>query len=94
MTLKRLAKILDKTDTNWDAVQPRRSQRADLHAFLLIDELCPTKRNMVAAVEHDQIWLGVEPEALAVVISEAQAVELGQCGVFYDEEYDSLGMFA
>lgn len=76
-------------------VKNKRSKRADLHAFLLLDKLCPSHRgfDIVSGAEHDEIWLDVEPEKLAKVATEQQIIELIRCGVRYDEDTDSLAMF-
>ena len=41
----------------FDRVENKRSQRSDLHAFLLLDELFPCDSDIVNHAEHDQIWL-------------------------------------
>ena len=77
----------------WDRVENRRSQRPDLHAFLLLDELQPGYRDMVCAAEHDEFWLDINVEQLAAVITSEQCIELQRCGVRYDEDTDSLAFF-
>jgi len=75
-------------------VKNKLSTRTDLHAFLLLDSLLPgSKDDIVACGEHDQIWLGVDMDKLAKVITEDQVVELRRCGIFMDEDTDSLSMF-
>lgn len=73
-------------------------ERKDLCAFLLLDKLCPVKKgddtDMVAAAEHDQIYLEVEPEDLAKAATRDDILLLKKCGVFYDDEIGSLSMFA
>jgi len=76
----------------FEKIEKKRSQRPDLHAFLLLDEIAPGSAAMVAAAEHDEIYLGVSPEAMAQA-TEEQIVELIRCGVRYDERVDSLAMF-
>jgi hypothetical protein len=80
----------------WEAMPNKRSNRRDLHAFLLLDSLVPCEkgRDIVSAAEHDQIFLATEPEKLAAVATEEIVLELARCGVMYDEEVDSLFMFA
>lgn len=68
-----------------------RSQRPDLHAFLLLDELQPSNRDIIVCAEHDEIYLDIDLETL--VITEDQVIELLQCGVTYDGYNDSLHMF-
>lgn len=76
-----------------DIANPR-SRRADLHAFLLLDELTPGKANMIADAEHDYIWLGVDVDELLAVITEDHVIELTRCGVMYDDDTDFLFMYA
>ncbi len=79
----------------FERVENKRSKRADLHAFLLLDELVPgEKRDIVACAQHDEIWLGVDTDKLAGVITEEQVRELIRCGVRFDASTDSLCMFA
>lgn len=100
MTIEEMDAILNENDgeeyIKFERVEPKRSRRPDLHAFLLLDELVPPERehqDIVGAAEHDQIYLSVSPEALAAVATRDQIVELSRCGVRYDEDIDSLCMF-
>jgi hypothetical protein len=78
----------------FDRVETKRSQRPDLHAYLLLDDLFPNPgRDMVCSAAHDEIWLDVEGEKLNDLTDE-QILELTRCGVRYDSECDSLAMFA
>ena len=72
----------------------RLSQRPDLHVFLLLDQLVPGSRDIIAGAEHDVIWLEVSVEDLAAVITEEQILDLARCGVMYHNETESLRMFA
>jgi hypothetical protein len=67
--------------------------RPDVHAFVLLAKLDPSTEDMVSSAEHDQIWLGVDHEAVGDVATEDQIIELIRCGVRFDEEYDCLHMF-
>ena len=91
-----LKEIFDKHNDeflNFDAVEEKLSNRADLHAFLLLEKLAPGHRDMVSAAEHDVIYLDTDVEKLAEVASESQIIELIRCGVMLDSETDSLTMF-
>ena len=69
--------------------------RPDICAFLLLDKLCPNAgRDMVCSAEHDEIFLDVDCEKLAEVATEDDILLLTQCGVRYDDETDTLAMFA
>ena len=66
---------------------------SDLHAFMILNTLCPSKRCIVSASEHDKIYLSTNVEDLAAVAPEASIIELIRCGVMIDEETESLFMF-
>jgi hypothetical protein len=66
-------------------------QREDLCAFVLLDRLIKSDKDIVSAAGHDQIWLGVELEELAKVATEEDIKFLEACGVFVSDE--SLSMF-
>ena len=68
------------------------SQRSDLCAFLRLDKLLPGDMDMVAAGEHDMIYLEPDLDELAAVITEDDIRYLAACGVHYDDT-DSLAMF-
>lgn len=67
--------------------------RPDLAAFILLDQLCPASGNIVSGASHDEIYLNIDVEELAKVITEDQVIELRRCGVRYDDQHDSLCMF-
>ena len=96
MTLDEMTEIFDGEDEflQFEKVENKRSKRPDLHAFLLLDELVPGNRGIVAAAEHDEFFIGVSPEDLAAAATKEQIVELMRCGVRYDSSLDSLAMFA
>ena len=77
----------------FDKVQVKLSTRPDLHAFLLLDSILPSRRDIIAGAEHDEIWLDIACDELATVITEDQVQELRRCGVRYSSEYDSLCLF-
>lgn len=70
------------------------SNRPDIHAFILLDKLVPGSHSIIAAAEHDQIWLETDVEKVEEVATEEQIIELMKCGVMYDEDTESLFMFA
>ena len=77
----------------FDCVDNKRSNRPDLHAFLLLDELISGTSDIVSGAEHDEIFLQVEPDDLAKIVTEEQIVELIRCGVRYSCDYESFAMF-
>jgi hypothetical protein len=97
MTIKEMAEILmDRNDDEYlefERVEQKKSQRPDLHAFLLLDMLVPETSDIVASAAHDEIWLGVEPKTLAAVVTREQLIDLVRCGVRWDDSCESLAMF-
>lgn len=86
----------------FERVENPRHQRPDLCAFLMLHDLSPMPplrgsgsmaRDMVSAAEHDEIFLDVDCNTLAMNATEADIVTLIRCGVRFSEEYDSLCMF-
>ena len=84
----------------FDQIPPERrlgTERADLHAFLMLDRLVPVKdgkrRDIIGDSQHDEIWMSIEPEDLAEVVTEEQLLDLHRCGIRYDSNNDSICMF-
>ncbi len=70
------------------------SSRPDLCAFILLDRLIPGQTDgIVSAAEHDEIFLDVDLDALAEVVTEENIADLARCGVRCDDEDDCLRMF-
>jgi len=74
----------------WSRVENRRSRRPGLHALLLLDELAPGDRDMIAGAEHDLFWLDVDLKHIAKVATDEQLIELIRCGVKYDERMGAM----
>lgn len=80
-------------------VNPKRTERKDLHAFLLIDELVPLnprtphgfQRKLLTSSSGEEVYLGVDASKVAARITEEQVLELVRCGVSFDG--DSLSIF-
>ena len=71
--------------------------RPDVCAFLLLHELAPHEmpgRDMVAAAEHDEIWLDADVDTVAEKATEEQIVTLIRCGVRFDRQNHAFAMFA
>ena len=77
---------------DFEKVMNKRSLRADVHAFLLLDELFPKRGFLISAAAHDQIFLDYS-EAEIAKLSDEQIVELSLCGVMYGEE-GGLSLYA
>jgi hypothetical protein len=96
MQLNEMAAIFDEQDDEhmqFERIQSPRHPRPDIAAFLLLHELVPGQRDMVCAAEHDEIYLDVRADDLALVVTEEQIIELIRCGVRFDSSTDSLCMF-
>ena len=98
MTYERMKELFDDDNSDreflkFDRVQNKLSKRPDLHAFLLLDSLVAGDSDIVAAAEHDEIFIETCAEKLAAVATEEQIIELIRCGVRLNTSYDSLVMF-
>lgn len=98
MTLEEMIAIIEPQDdihpeySEFELVENKLSARSDLHAFILLDQLVPGNDDIVSDADHDTIWLGVESEELAAVVTEEQLTDLVRCGLSYDAEHDSFSM--
>jgi len=72
----------------------KRHSRHDVCAFIYLSELFPGKTSaMIASASHDEIWLDVTSEEIES-LSDYDILYLIRCGVRYDNDNDSLAMFA
>lgn len=77
----------------FDRVVEKFSNRPDLHAFILLDQLIPSDNDIISCAEHDQIWLDIEIDSLNDVATEEQMIDLVRCGVRYNAGDCSLIMY-
>lgn len=77
----------------FDKVEAKRSNRPDLHAFLLLDSLFPADVVMVSAAEHGEIFLNVDLDLFSDFIRDETIIELVRCGVRLNNAHDCLAMF-
>lgn len=77
----------------FDNVPEKKATRPDLHAFIVLAELDPGNRDVLASSGHDEVWLSFDPEVVFSKITEAQALDLVRCGVLYDADYQGFHMF-
>ena len=75
----------------FEKVANKRSQRPDLHAFLMLGELFPGTSDLVSSASHDEIWLDVDDDQVETLTDE-QILELSRCGVYHNL-YGRLSMF-
>ena len=71
----------------------QRTTRLDLAAFNRLNELVPGKNDIIAAAEHDQIWLSIDLAMLAEVITEEDVIFLLKNGVLLDDDQMALRMY-
>jgi hypothetical protein len=71
----------DEEFIRFERVEHKLSNRPDIHAFLLLDQLCPGTRDMVSAAEHDEIYLDVDVKELLERATDEQLIDLHRCGV-------------
>ena len=95
MTTEELTACFEKFEKEFlkfkNIVAPRHP-RPDLCAFLMLHDLCPGDRDMVAGAEHDEIFLDVDLEKFAAAVTEPILRDLIRCGVRLGE-YEGLAMF-
>ena len=76
----------------FERVEGKRSERADLHAFIILDELFPDTKDIVSGAEHDEIYLNIGLAELDAKASDDHILELVRCGVLVSE-CECLSMF-
>lgn len=76
----------------FEKVANKRSQRPDLHAFLLLGELFPGDGKLVVSASHDEIWLDVDDDQIKALTDE-QILELSWCGIRHDAQSNRLCMY-
>lgn len=91
--LSEMFKKYDDEFLKFESIESPANERPDLCAFLILDQLAPGSSDMVTTAEHDKIYLEVEPEDLAKVITESDIRDLIRCGIMYDEDENLLWMF-
>lgn len=64
-------------------------RRPDICAFLMIDAISPGLNDIVQSAEHDVIYLAGDIEDA----TDEQIRDLRRCGVFFDPQVESIGMF-
>ncbi len=75
----------------FDRVVQKRSQRPDLHAFLMVDELVGGDDPLIATTQAGTVYLNVVASDLAKAgVSEDVVIELLRCGVVLDHGSDWL----
>lgn len=76
----------------FEKVANKRSQRSDVHAFLLLDELFPGFGGLVTGANGDMIRLDINDDQVETLTDE-QILELSWCSVSHDGNAGGLCMF-
>ena len=94
MSLKdRFDKYMDE-DLKFEDCTRKYVQRADLNGMLILNSVeIPRNRNYIlSAAEHDVVYFSFDPSCLDNV-EDGVILDLMRCGIYYNEEHDSLYMF-
>jgi hypothetical protein len=59
----------------------------------MLEELVPGNKRIISSATHEEIYLDVDLDKLAVVIKPEQVCELVRCGVIFNPDTLSLSMF-
>lgn len=93
MTTKEMIELFDQNTLNSvDIEDGDPSQRTDMCALMMLDRLLPNGTNIVESADHDKIYLGIDIDELAEIITESDVIYLARRGVHVDEDHDSLAM--
>ena len=95
-TMHRITEAFSKYDDEFlrfERIEAPLHFRPDVCAFLMLDQIAPSKRDIVSSAEHDEIWLSVDVEKVSENATDEQLRDLHRCGVRFDEENESLCMF-
>lgn len=77
----------------FEKVEPKFSQRADIHAFILLDKLCPGTQNIVGSATHYEFYLRLDVDDIIDKITEEDIITLIRCGISYCENIDVFYKF-
>lgn len=75
----------------FEKVENKLTNRADLHAMLVLDKLVPGNGDILGGAEHDEIYFSIDEEEFIQVATEEVILELVRCGVRWSD--DGLCMF-
>lgn len=96
MTENEMSELFTKYDDEFlkfERVEFKFSQRPDLHAFCLLDDLCPDDKDIIGHSAHDEITLSVDTAKVAEAAEEWHIRDLIRCGVRYSKSYECFEMF-
>ena len=73
-------------------ISTKLASRADVHAFILLDQMFPKSGDIISASKNNVIYLDITDDMIET-LSDEVILELINCGVLYSSEYDCLYMF-
>ena len=76
----------------FELVENKKSQCADIHAFILINEIFKPKHDIIVATDYYGYFLNLDEDDLSILTDE-QIIELLRCGFSYDTNGGSLYKF-
>jgi len=93
-TFKELFKKYWETEfLSFEKVTDKLSNNRQMHVFMLIERFVGSSQNMIDKTGYGVIYLSVNVEILATLISAKQVLELCRCGVCFDSSKNRLYMF-
>ena len=88
MTHSEMSQLFEKHHDKYlqfDGLLVKPHPRRDIAAFLLLDELLPSPLPILCSAEHDEVWLEIDTDELAGVVSEQYIIALTRCGVMLSD---------
>lgn len=100
MTVSKLKKLFQaaanaREGCKFDRITEHLATRPDVHAFVLMDRLCPSRGgiDIVYNTTDEDIILDIKLTDLAKTISPEQVLELVRCGLFFDADGHMTSMY-
>lgn len=92
MTIRERFEKFDNEFLKFELVANKVSQRADLHAMVLLDRWFPSSQYILSAAWHDEVSFNIQDKEIESLTDE-QIQELVRCGVKYSDTHYCLTMF-
>lgn len=99
MEIDEIRELFEKHDEEFlkfEKVENKLSNKRDLHAFMLLDQLSKDKSgDIIGHAEHDEYLLNFDEEEIENLdLTENIIIDLRRCGVLFDEEFEVFKLFA
>ncbi len=92
MDIEQLFEKHDDEYLKFENIKKKRANRPDVCAFVILDELFSSDRDLIDASGHDEFWLDISDDEIEK-ISEEVLIDLIRCGVRYDADLGGLAMY-